>query len=113
MVSAAHKASPTVITSGPLPKSAPSARDPEAFAKWHGDEACIYEDTKAAHVHDLTPAADLLHGGKTVVYVDAGYQEIEKREGMQGRGIGFCVAMPPGKRRALPDTPGRRVDDLI
>jgi hypothetical protein len=32
---------------------------------------------------------------------------------MQGRGIGFRVAMGPGKRRALPDTPEGRVDDLI
>jgi IS5 family transposase len=27
-----------------------------------------------ANVHDLTPAADLLHGGEEVVYADAGYQ---------------------------------------
>ena len=32
---------------------------------------------------------------------------------MQGRGIGFRVAMCPGKCRALPDTPEGRVDDLI
>ena len=32
---------------------------------------------------------------------------------MQGRGIGFRVAMRPGKRRALPNTPEARVDDLI
>ena len=28
-------------------------------------------------------------------------------------GFGFRVAMRPGKRRALPDTPEGRVDDLI
>jgi IS5 family transposase len=33
----------------------------------------------AANVHDLTPAAGLLHGEVTVVYADAGYQGIEKR----------------------------------
>ena len=70
-------------------------------------------ETTAANVHDLTPAAELLHGEETVVYADAGYQGIEKREEMQGRGIGFRVAMRPGKRRALPDTPEGRVDDLI
>jgi transposase, IS5 family len=64
-------------------------------------------------VHDLTPAADLLHGEETVVYADAGYQGIEKREEMKGKGIGFRVAMRPGKRRALPDTPAGRMDDLI
>ena len=70
-------------------------------------------ETTAANVHDLTPAAELLHGEETVVYADAGYQGIEKRPEMLGRGIGFRVAMRPGKRRALPDTPEGRVDDLI
>ena len=70
-------------------------------------------ETTAAHVHDLTPAADLLHGEETVVYADAGYQGIEKREEMQGRGIGFRVAMRPGKRRVLPDTPEGRLDNLV
>jgi len=51
-------------------------------------------ETTAAHVHDLIPASDLLHGEETLVYADAGYQ------GM-------------GKRRALPDTPEGRVDDLV
>jgi IS5 family transposase len=70
-------------------------------------------ETTAANVHDLTPAAELLHGDETVVYADAGYQGIEKREEMQGKGIGFRVAMRPGKRRALPDSPEGRLDDLI
>jgi len=70
-------------------------------------------ETTAANVHDLTPAADLLHGEETVVYADAGYQGIEKRDEMEGKGIGFRVAMRPGKRRVLPDTPEGRVDELI
>ena len=70
-------------------------------------------ETTAANVHDLTPAVELLHGEETVVYADAGYQGIEKRAEMEGKGIGFRVAMRPGKRRALPDTPEGRVDDLI
>jgi IS5 family transposase len=70
-------------------------------------------ETTSANVHDLTPAADLLHGDETVVYADSGYQGIEKREEMQGKAIGFRVAMRPGKRRALPDTPEGRLDDLI
>jgi IS5 family transposase len=70
-------------------------------------------ETTAANVHDLTPGAELLHGEETVVYADAGYQGIEKRAEMEGKGIGFRVAMRPGKRRALPDTPEGRVDDLI
>ena len=69
--------------------------------------------TTAANVHDLTPAAELLHGEETVGYGDAGYQGIEKRPEMQGRNISFRIAMRPGKRRALPDTPEGRLDDLI
>lgn len=34
-------------------------------------------ETTAANVHDLSPAAELLHGEETVVYGDAGYQGIE------------------------------------
>jgi IS5 family transposase len=60
-------------------------------------------ETTAANVHDLTQAADLLHGEETVVYADAGYQGIEKRSEMQGRGIGFRVAMRPEGR----------LDDLV
>jgi len=70
-------------------------------------------ETTAANVHDLTPAAELLHGEETVVYADAGYQGIEKRDEMQGKSIDFRVAMRPGKRRALPDNPEGRLDDLI
>ena len=70
-------------------------------------------ETTSANVHDLTPAAELLHGQETVVYADAGYQGIEKREEMNGKAVGFRVAMRPGKRRALPDTPEGRLDDLI
>lgn len=70
-------------------------------------------ETRAANVHDLTPAAGLLHGEVSVVYADSSYQRIEKREAMQDRGIAFRVAMRPGKRRVLPDTPEGRLDDLI
>jgi IS5 family transposase len=32
---------------------------------------------------------------------------------MKGKAISFRVAMLPGKRRGLPDTPEGRIDDLI
>lgn len=70
-------------------------------------------ETTSANVHDLTPAAELLHGEETTVYADSGYQGIKKREKMQGKADGFRVAMRPGKRRALPATPEGRLDDLI
>jgi IS5 family transposase len=70
-------------------------------------------ETTATNVHGLTPAADFPHGKETLVYADAGYQGIEKREEMNGKALGFCVAILPGKRCALPDTLEGRLDDLI
>jgi IS5 family transposase len=70
-------------------------------------------ETTAANAHDLTPATELLHGQDSVINADAGYHGIEKRSEMEDRGIGFRVAMRPGKRRALPGTPEGRLDDLI
>lgn len=70
-------------------------------------------ETTAANVHDLTPAAELLHGDEKVVYADAGYQGIEKRPEMEGKTTTFRIAMRPRKRRALPDTTEGRLDDLV
>ena len=67
----------------------------------------------AANVHDLTPAAELLHGDEEVVYGDAGYQGIGKRRDMEGTKAEFRVAMRPGKRRALPDTAEGKLLDLV
>jgi len=119
----------TIIAAPCSTKNEKRERDPEMHQtckgkQWHfgmkvhigvdSESGLIHSvETTAANVHDLTPAADLLHGEETVVYTDAGYQGIEKRPEMQGRGIGFRVAMRPGKRRVLPNTPEGRVDDLI
>jgi IS5 family transposase len=64
-------------------------------------------------VHDLCPAAGLLHGKEEVVYADAGYQEIAKRPEMTGKPTEFRVAMRPGERKALPDTPDGLLQDLV
>jgi IS5 family transposase len=69
--------------------------------------------TTAANLHNLTPVAELLHGDEAVVYGDAGYKGIAKRPEMAGRTTEFRVAMRPGKRRTLPDTPEGRLQDLI
>jgi IS5 family transposase len=69
--------------------------------------------TTAANVHDLTQASELLHGGEEVVYADAGYQGIAKRPEITGKTTEFRVAMRPGKRRALPDTPEGKLQDLV
>jgi len=119
----------TIIAAPSSTKNEKKERDPEMHQtckgkQWHfamkvhigvdSESGLIHSvETTAANVHDLTPAAELLHGKETVVYADAGYQGIEKRPEMQGRGIGFRVAMRPSKRRALPDTSEERLDDLI
>ena len=64
-------------------------------------------------MHDITQAAQLLHVEEEVVYGDAGYQGIEKRAEMAGKSTTFRVAMRPGKRRVLPDTPDGRLLDLV
>jgi len=69
--------------------------------------------TTSANVHDLTQAGELLHGDEEVVYGDAGYQGIAKRPEMAGIAVDFRVAMRPGKRRVLPDTPDGRLQDQI
>jgi len=48
-----------------------------------------------------------------VVYGDAGYQGIAKRPEMAVSAADFRVAMRPGKRRLLPDTPEGKLQDLI
>jgi IS5 family transposase len=69
--------------------------------------------TTSANVHDLTPAPELLHGEETLVYADAGYQGIDKRQEMEGKPIEFRVAMRPGKRRVLRETSDGILLDLI
>jgi IS5 family transposase len=70
-------------------------------------------NTTAANVHDLTPAAELLHGEEEVVYADAGYQGMEKRLEKEVFSALFRVAMWPGKRRALPDTPEGHLENWV
>jgi IS5 family transposase len=67
----------------------------------------------AANVHELTPAAGLLHGDEEVGYGDAGYQGIAKRPEIAGKTAEFRVSMRAGKRRALPDTAEGKLVDLV
>ena len=55
----------------------------------------------AANVHDITEAHNLLHGGETMVWCDAGYQGMHKRAENLEREVDWQVAMRPGKRRTL------------
>ena len=55
----------------------------------------------AANNHDITQAAELLHGEESTVWADAGYSGIEKRPEAQELCINWEVAMRPGKRKQL------------
>jgi IS5 family transposase len=61
--------------------------------------------TTPANVNDVTQAHALLHGNETDVFADAGYQGVSKRAENQDKAVAWHVALRPGKRRALPDTP--------
>ena len=52
-------------------------------------------------MHDVTEAHKLLHGSETVVWGDAGYQGVGKREENLGLEVEWRVAMRPGRRRKL------------
>ena len=67
--------------------------------------------TTPAHVHDLTPVPELLHGGACLVGGDAGYQGVPKRPEPQDRDVHWHVALRPGVRRTWdPDSPAARVE---
>jgi transposase, IS5 family len=66
-------------------------------------------ETTAANGHDLTLAAEVLHGQETVVYADNGYQGIGNIDEMNGKAIVFGVAMLPGKRGTFPVSHGGTV----
>ncbi len=92
-------------------------RDPEMHQtkkgnQWHfgmkvhigvdADTGLVHSmSTTAANAHDITEARNLLHGGETMVWCDAGYQGVHKRAENLGREVDWQVAMRPGKRRTL------------
>ena len=68
--------------------------------------------TTPANVNDVTQGHALLHGEESLVFADAGYRGIEKREEKRTDAT-WHVAMRPGKRKALPDTEAGCLDDQI
>ena len=55
----------------------------------------------AANEHDITQAADLLHGREERVHGDAGYAGIHKREEHKDREVEWHIAVRPGKRKTM------------
>ena len=57
--------------------------------------------TRAANSSDVVVASELLHGEEKV---NAGYQDLQKREEMEGKEVECGIAMGAGNRRRLPGT---------
>ena len=107
----------TIIEAPSSTKNRAGERDPEMHQtkkgkQWHfGMKAHIGVDSETgavhsmsatpANSHDVTEAHNLLHGGETVVWGDAGYQGVHRREETQGLDVEWQVAMRPGHRRKL------------
>lgn len=67
-------------------------------------------ETTPANVHDLEVVERLLHGAERRAFGDAGYRGIDKRS---DRGIIWCIAERPGKRRQMdPDSLEAKVERL-
>ena len=110
----------TLIAAPPSTKNRDKQRDPEMHQvkkgnEWHfGMKAHIGVDVEsglvhtvvgtAANVSDVTQAHALLHGEESVVFADAGYQGVEKREENEENPATWHVAMKRGVRKALPAT---------
>ena len=107
----------TIIEAPSSTKNRAGERDPEMHQtkkgnQWHfGMKAHIGVDSgtgivhsmtaTAANAHDITETHKLLHGGENVVWGDAGYQGVHKREENLGLEVEWRVAMRPGRRRQL------------
>lgn len=64
-------------------------------------------------MHELNTAAGRVHGEEWVIYGDSGHIGIEKRDGFKDCGAQMRIAMKPGQRRVLADTPEGRLLDLV
>ena len=107
----------TIIEAPSSAKNRAGERDPEMHqtkkgTQWHFEmKAHIGVDAgtgivhsmsaTAANAHDVTETHNLLHGGETVVWGDAGYQGVHKRGENLGLEVEWRVAMRPGRWRKL------------
>ena len=99
----------TIIEAPSSTKNRARERDPEMRQtrkgnKWHFGMKVhigVDSDTGLAHSMSATAAHNLLHGGETMVWCDAGYQAVHQREENWELKVDWQVAMRPGKRRKL------------
>ena len=107
----------SIIEAPSSTKNRSGERDPDMHQtkkgnKWHfgmklhigvdADTGLVHSvSTTPANAHDVTEAHNLLHGGERVVWCDAGYQGVQKREENLGRQVDWQAAMRPGQRWKL------------
>ena len=119
----------TIIAAPSSTKNRDGERDPEMHQtkkgnQWHfGMKAHIGVDadtgithtlvTTPANTADVTQAHALLHGQEVDAFGDAGYRGVEKRQENRSSKVDWHVALRPGKRRALPDTPLGRLAEKV
>jgi IS5 family transposase len=110
----------TLIAAPGSTKNSTGSRDPEMHQTkkgnnyYFGMKAHIGVDSQSGLVHtvvatpaninDVTQANALLHGNETMVFGDAGYVGVEKREENLDTSIQWEIAMRPGKRKQLDTT---------
>ncbi|MFW8564815.1 IS5 family transposase [Orrella sp. 11846] len=116
----------TIIAAPSSTKNKSGKRDPEMRQtkkgnNWHfGMKAHIGVDaesglvhtvtTTSANEHDITQTHALLHGEETVVFGDAGYTGVEKREELQDVDVTWHIAMKPSQQKAIK---GKRIQNTV
>ena len=119
----------TIIAAPSSTKNRDGRRDPEMHQtkkgkNWHfGLKAHIGVDADSGIIHtvvttpanaaDVVQAHALLHGEESNAFGDAGYQGVDKRDEHRGQSVEWHVAMRPGRRRQLPDTPLGHLQERI
>lgn len=107
----------TIIDAPSSTKNREKARDPEMHQTRKGNQwyfgmkmhigvddalGLIHSiETTPANEADINVAERLLHGEEEVVWGDAGYTGIEKRDEHRDRSVDWCIAMRPGQRARL------------
>jgi IS5 family transposase len=113
----------TIIAAAPSTKNRAHARDPEMHQTkkgnaWHfglkahlgvdADSGLVHTVTAtAANVADIAQTHALLHGEEKVVFADAGYLGVAKREEIAAQcpEVNFQIAAKRGKIKAMPEGP--------
>ena len=107
----------TIIAAPPSVKNQAKARDPDMHQTRKGNPRSIGMKAHmglgadsglvhtvvgtAANVADITQTGEVLHGEEKIVFLDAGYTGVEKREELKDRDIEWVVAEKPSKIKQI------------